>query len=544
MGSSKIMLPFLGLFFAAMAVASKSFATTIPWLPNFLGGLGAALVVAWIVLDIEHIKRFFMRKGSKYGLSSGASVILGVLVIIGLCFLASKPRFNKTLDVTRSGTNTLSEQSLKIIENAKEAKEPIEVVGFFLEDGQKTAFQSLMHLYTAQGLDVKTTYINPQEDPTRARAENITQGNTVVVKLGKQEARITTFTEEKMTNALVNVMKSKEKKVYFTAGHGEPQLDNMEGEGLKTVAEALKGQKYVVETLPLLEKGAIPEDADLLVIAGPQYDFKEQEIQMLQDYLKQAKPLLVMVDAVVSVNALNGLLQNYGITFNDDLLILKPDDPRVQLLGQDNAIISDFDTFNPVTKDFAGKSAVALLMPQTRSIAEHTDNPNSMKVSLVAKTADVIIGIQGVKTNSDLQNIGEDRIKTGTFGAIAVANGQVGGTELAENKEPNKDEASDIKTKGSDATGSKELRIVAMGSSKIATNYGASRAENLDVVLNSANYLLQDEDFISIRPKDAAQSTIDMTSPGSQLSLAFYTWIYPFIFLGFGLVHWLKRRRA
>ncbi|MGE0171520.1 MAG: GldG family protein [Oligoflexales bacterium] len=541
MGSSKIVLPFLGLFFAAMAVASKSLAATIPWLPTLLWGIGGALFVAWIVFDIEHIKRFFLRKGSKYGLSSGVSLALGILVLVGACFLANKPRFNKTYDVTRSGANTLSEQSLKIIDNAKEAKTSIEVVGFFLEDGQKDSFQDLLRLYTTKGLDAKTTFVNPQEDPTRARAENITQGNTVIVKLGKQEARITTFNEEKFTNAIVNVMKNKEKKVYFTAGHGEPELENAEGEGLKTLTEALKGQKYVVESLPILEKGAIPDDADLLVIAGPQYDFKDQELNLLKDYLKKAKPLLVMIDAVVNVPALNGLLKDYGISFNDDLLILRPDDPRVQLLGQDNAIISDFDSFNPVTKDFAGKSAVALLMPQTRSIAEHTDNPNSMKVSLVAKTSEVIIGINNVKSNTDLQNIGTDRIKTGTFGAIAVATGQVGGTELAENKEVKPDQASDVKGK---PTASKELRIVAVGSSKIATNFGASRAENLNVVLNSTNYLLQDEDFISIRPKDAAQSSIDMTSPGSQLSLAFYTWIYPFVFLGFGLVHWLRRRRA
>jgi ABC-type uncharacterized transport system involved in gliding motility auxiliary subunit len=182
-------------------------------------------------------------------------------------------------------------------------------------------------------------------------------------------------------------------------------------------------------------------------------------------------------------------------------------------------------------------------MPQTRSINEITDNTHGMKTTLAAKTSDVIIGITDVRSNADLQNIQENRIKTGSFGVIAVANGRIGGSELAKNDANKSKTKTDGKSEDG-ATAAKELRMVAFGSSKIATNLGVSRSENLDAILNATSYLLQDDDFISIRPKEKASSTIDVTSPGSQLSLAFYTYIYPFLFLGFGLVYWLKRRKA
>ena len=38
-------------------------------------------------------------------------------------------------------------------------------------------------------------------------------------------------------------------------------------------------------------------------------------------------------------------------------------------------------------------------------------------------------------------------------------------------------------------------------------------------------------------------SSIDLTTQGSQLSLLFLSFIYPFIFLGIGIVVWLRRRQ-
>lgn len=542
MNAGLIILPFIAILFGALGIATGATLKEAAWIGYSFWTIAALCMGAWIFFDRKNFSRLFSRKGSKYGASSGASILMVLLVLIGTAMLTTRPRFNKSIDVTRSGANTLSEQSVKMVDNLKEKKTEIEVIGFFQEEVQQTKFRGLLHLYEARGLPAKVSFINPQTDPATALANNITQSGTVIVKSGNQESRITTLTEEKFTNSLLSVMKDRTKKVYFTKGHGEGSLTGEDGEGFKLAIEELKNNKLEVEELSLLETPQVPEDADLVIIAGPKYDFKEEELKGLKDYVEKAKPLLVMLDAMVPADHLNKLLSDYGLVFNDDLLILRPDDPRASLLGQNNAIVSDFDQFSPITKDFAGKSSVALLMTNTRSVSEKLDNARSMKPVIVGKTNPVIIGVANVRTANDLKNITPDRVKTGALGVIGVATGLAGGSSLAENQKAD-EEKKDVKDNdGKQAH--KEVRVIAVGSSQFATNLGAQRAENLNMFTNITNYLLQDEDFISIKPKDFAKSTIDMTSASAQLSLAFFTYIYPFLFLGFGLVHWLRRRRA
>jgi ABC-type uncharacterized transport system involved in gliding motility auxiliary subunit len=91
----------------------------------------------------------------------------------------------------------------------------------------------------------------------------------------------------------------------------------------------------------------------------------------------------------------------------------------------------------------------------------------------------------------------------------------------------------------------RQIRVVATGSSQFANNIGfQQRPEHLDLILNITNYLLQDENFIAIRPKNTERSNIDLASQTSQFLLMMICFIYPFLFLGLGILYWLRRRSA
>src|SRR5690606_18749160 len=113
------------------------------------------------------------------------------------------------------------------------------------------------------------------------QALNLTSENTVIFKTETQEARITQFTEEKVTNALVKVLKDRSKKIYFSKGHGEPQLKNKDAESFDIVVTELENNRYEVAELSFLENPKIPDDADLVVIAGARYDLQPQEVTVL-----------------------------------------------------------------------------------------------------------------------------------------------------------------------------------------------------------------------------------------------------------------------
>lgn len=544
MRSGLLILPFASLLVAAFGVAMGSaFPETAFLMPIGLAA-GAALLALWVVLDFESFKAFFTRKGAKYGVSSGLTVLLGVAVIIGLAVVSSRPRFNKSIDLSRDGLNTLSDDSRRLVENLKKEPKQIKMLAFFSDEQARTQFRDLATLYQGIGADFEIEYVDPNADPTRAMALKVTDANTVVVRQGENEKRLTTFNEEKLTNALINVLKDKTKKVYFTKGHGEGALKGDEATGFKAIVTELENNKYAVEELSLLEQAKVPDDADAVVLAGPKYDLKEEELRMLEDYLKRGGSVMALIPAMTPADNINRTLEKFGVKLNSDLLILAPNDPRAQFLGQNLALVTEFDDFNPVTKDFASQSQVTVGLRFTRSLDQVDDNANKLKVTLAGKTSDVIVRVKDVKEPKDLEGLTEERWEVGSFPVVAVASGKTSGPATASN---DKGEKGEIKA-DSAATGSKqeakETRLVAVGSVDFATNQGAQEPANRDLLMNAISYLLQDDDFISIRPKDPTKSTLDLTTGGSQLSLLALTFIYPFLFLGTGIIAWLQRRRA
>jgi ABC-type uncharacterized transport system involved in gliding motility auxiliary subunit len=519
MRTGLFILPFLALFIAAFgATLASSFASQAIIFKSVGWGLAAGLIAIWVWLDLTGFKKFFARKGAKYGASSGAVLILAVLVFVGIAVLTSRPRFDKTWDLSRDKTNTLSDQSVKAIETLTKRDATLSVTAYFIDQQQEQTFRDLIGLYLAKNAKMKIEYVNPQKENARAMADNLTSGNTAIFKLGSQENRVTTFSEEKITNALVAVLKEGSKKIYFTKGHGEGQLTGQDSSGFEQVSQELKNNRYEVADVTLLDAGKVPDDAAALIIAGPKYDFKEPELKFVEDFIAKGGGLLVLVDAMVETNNLNKFMAKYGLSFNNDLMILLPDDPRAQLLGQNNAIIQDFDEFSPITKDFARKSNVAVLLQNTRTLAEVTDNSSKFKVSLIGKTAgETTVRVKNVNSASDLKGITKERIEQGSFAVMGTATGKIG---------------------------EKESRIAAFGSVQFMTNQGTQTAENKDLFTNAVSWLTQDEDFISIRPKDTTKSSLNFTSSTSTLTLLFICFLYPFTFLASGTFYWLRRRQA
>lgn len=538
-----LILPFLAVLVAALGTAVGSALPEYQWILQLTWALSATIVALWVIMDIDNFKLMFLRKGAKYGASSGLVVILGTLIIVGVAVLAARPRFNKSLDLSRDKLNTLSDQSIRVVQQIKDSGEQVAVKVFTTDEKVATDLRDTLNLYQAKGAPLKVEFIDPRSNPTAVLAAKITDPNTAIFAYKGQEKRLTAFSEEKVTNALVSVLKNKTKKVYFTKGHGEGALKGSDTTGFGQIAAELEGNKDNVEELSLLETAKIPEDADLVVIPGPKYEFKEEETRILEDYLKQGGALLVMADALVPVSSLNKLLEKFGLKYQDDLLILAPNDIRAQMIGQNNAIVSEFDEFSPISKDFSRMSQVQLVFRNTRSLEELKENINKFKVEMVGKTSKDMIRVKNVKTASDLENLTEDRWESGSFPVIAVSTGKAQAPALATASSDDKATKTDA-AKGEGAPKTKETRIVAIGSVDFAANQGAQLAEHRDMFLNITNFLLQDEDFISIRPKDPTKSTIQLTSAKSQLLLLFLAYIYPFVFLGGGTLAWLKRRRA
>src|SRR5204862_5078783 len=101
--------------------------------------------------------------------------------------------------------------------------------------------------------------------------------------------------------------------------------------------------------------------------------------------------------------------------------------------------------------------------------------------------------------------------------------------------------AGDSPAKASDAP-KPESRIVVFGDSDFVTNGYLGIPGNRDLFLNSVNWLAQQENLISIRPKDPEDRRVSLTADQAKLIFWLSIVIIPGFILAAGVQAWWRRR--
>ena len=90
--------------------------------------------------------------------------------------------------------------------------------------------------------------------------------------------------------------------------------------------------------------------------------------------------------------------------------------------------------------------------------------------------------------------------------------------------------------------GDKDARLVVIGDSDFATNNFVRFQRNGDLFMNSINWLAQDEDLISIRPKSPTNRSVTWTASQQNLFRWLSVIFMPLAFIGSGIYIWWRRR--
>jgi ABC-type uncharacterized transport system involved in gliding motility auxiliary subunit len=124
-----------------------------------------------------------------------------------------------------------------------------------------------------------------------------------------------------------------------------------------------------------------------------------------------------------------------------------------------------------------------------------------------------------------------------SWGETALEGGEARFDEGKDNKGP--------VTLGITATkkvGEKESRLVVIGDSDFADNNYARMVGNGDLFLNTINWLAQEEDLISIRPKSPTNRSVSMTEGQQRSFFLLVVLVMPLLVIGSGIWIWWKRR--
>jgi ABC-2 type transport system permease protein len=186
--------------------------------------------------------------------------------------------------------------------------------------------------------------------------------------------------EMAFTAMLVAVENPRPFKAYFLQGHGEPSLSET-GDPDYQKFGAVLAENYIA-TMPLQLAGdnPIPEDCNLLIIAGPRTAFSEVELQKIGQYLQQGGRLFMLFNYFSRQHptGLEPILQQWGVNARPDVV----QDPKHTTSGKD-VIIYDFSphpAVNPLTQ-----LALQMILPRPISKVDWKNPPaNAPKVDELA----------------------------------------------------------------------------------------------------------------------------------------------------------------
>jgi ABC-type uncharacterized transport system involved in gliding motility auxiliary subunit len=447
---------------------------------------GVLLVAASLLARIEDYRAFFGARTTRYGLNAAVMIllVLGVTTIVQ----ALSYQHNWRWDLTETKRFSLSPQTVQLLRGLKT---DVSALAFFRGDqpGKRVA-EDLFKQYARYG-GARFTWriVDPDREPLLARKYGIETYGTLVLEAGGKSEKVLDADEEKLTNGLVKVTRAGKRAVYVVQGHGEPELTSTERGGFSEAKAALERTNYEVKPLVLLRDRKVPADAAVVIVSGPRTDLLQPELDALDAYVAQGGKVLFMVNPFQG-EALRKYLEKYGFALGNDLVVEA--NPIGRLLGFEPyvLVVQQYER-HPITRDLGG---VMTIFPMTRSIGPTKVQPKGIAFE------------RGVAKPDP-----EDPKGPLTVAAVAT-----------------KDKA----------------RLVVYGTATLASNQGLNLQGNRDLFLNTVSWLAEEEDQISIRPKEGRQTPVFLTANQDNAVFLLPVVVLPGLVLVGGIVAVVRRRAA
>jgi ABC-type uncharacterized transport system involved in gliding motility auxiliary subunit len=488
---------------------------------------GLVLIVLYLATQWRDIGKAFERRQTRLGSIAAGSVIVVLAILVVVNYLAS--RRNHRWDLTAGQQYSLSDQTRQILQKLDA---PMKVLVFARPQEQRPLQDRLdEYAYLSKGR-LTVEYINPDREPARAQQNQVQSYGTVVFDFKGRTERVVGSDEQQLTNTLIKVISGEQKKVYFLEGHGERDTTSGGRDGYQTVTQGLGSENFKVETLALAQKGEVPADATVVVIAGPKTDLLQPEADALSKYLDRGGKLFAMVEPMLRdqrpLPVLTALLQKWGFEIGDNIVV--DTNPIGQLLGTGElAPVAARYPEHAITANFRLITAY----PTARSVKAAASPPSGRSPQTFIETSssawgetdiNAIVEQKPVEANQDKDVTGPVPLGAAVSASAPNAPAPAGGkTPAADQPKP-------------------ETRVAVIGDSDFASNNYLGIQGNRDMFMNTVNWLAQQENLISIRPHDPDDRRLTMSSR-ALFNITILSWIViPAAIFGLGILTWARRR--
>lgn len=507
---------------------------------------GIVISGLWIIWQ-SYQTNWWKRRSTQAG-TNALVATLAVLAILGLInFLGT--RYHLRADLTETQLFTLAPQSRELV---NVLPQPVKVWVFDIN--QNPQDRELLENYQRQSSKFKYEYIDPQARPGLAEKFGVKDYGEVYLESGDKRQLVQTVSENerlsevRLTSRLQQLTNSTTAKVYLLQGHGERQLSAGKG-AISQAVQGLGDKNFTTAPLNLAETSKIPQDAAVVIVAGPKRGLFEGEVKALQEYLNQGGSLLLMIDPNTDPKV-DSLLQEWGVRLDNRLAVdvskdsvgLGPAAPLVTEYGQ-----------HPITKDFSnGNSFYPVARPlEIISVRGVEATPLLRTKPYPNSWAESDLQSEKLEFNADKDLKGPLTLGvalTRKLPAKSTSTPQASPTPSPIPSPTTQSKASPTPSSlpsppSPSSQTATESRLVVLGNSSFATDGLFQQQLNGDVFLNSVTWLSQQEkQTLSIRPKEPKNRRITLTTTQANLLILSSLLVLPLIGLAAAVIIWWKRR--
>ena len=357
-------------------------------------------------------------------------------------------------------------------------------------------------LYQRYKPDIRLVFVDPLKEPEAVRNSGIRGNGEMLVEYAGRREHLTTLNEQTLTSALMRLARDREQWVMYLTGHGERKLDGDANHDLGEFGRRLTQNGYRIAPLNLTVAQEVPDNISLLVVTQPQRKLFKGESAKLQRFVERGGNLLWLLDAE-PMRGLEDLAERLHVTPLPGMII----DPAAQQLNAPAYwTLCGGSPPHPATRFFdllpAFPYASALSADENDDWTRHT---------LVEGAAN-----GWVSQRRDMRFDASQDV-TGPF-SLALA----------------------LQRSGPEH----EQRIVVVGSGAFLSNAYSGNGGNLDLGMNMVNWLAGDEQFITLAPHTAKDSSLSFSK--HQLTAFTYSLLLalPLLMVAIGGWLWWRWHRA
>ena len=498
------------------------------------------------------------------------ALIVGILVNLNVLSTQGVWRFDWTAD----NRYTLSDASRTI---ARGLEDPVTVTAYFSDDlpprfgRAEEQFRHLLEEFRAYaGGNLEYEFVNPNEsDEAEQQAQQagirpvmidvrerdqVTQQRAylgAVFQYGEQREVVPLIQpgaalEYTVASTVKQLTAENKPQVGLLQGHGEPSQ-----QALPQLMQELR-KRYTVTNVTGIDTAGVPPETEVLLVVAPEQSLSQDELIAIDQYIMRGGRAVFALNRVRTNlrfgagraldTGLETLLDGYNLPVNLDL-VRDRNASAVQVSRQQgmfNVVNQIRYPYIPQVVNFADHpitSGLETVMMQFVSSLDTAQVDSTQSLTVLARSSAQSGRAQGPTFNLDPMQ----EWSTVGFGAshLPVA-------ALIEG--PFTSAFADVDSVAVERTQGQEAALVVMGDGDFIVNGQGQQQQrlpedNVNLVLNSIDYLADDTGLIALRTKGITNRPLKMVEAGTKTLLKYLNVFLPIVLVvGYGVVRYQRRQ--